>query len=128
MKDQEGFLKALSGVRGRIDFSRRDFIKGAGVIAAGATSMSIVGCAPKDSAERVRANQSAAASATEAGMTFSGNAGKTMGEVMGAGWLGNEPDIAQNDIAETVACDIVICGAGHAGTACAKQPRRARTS
>lgn len=121
MKDQEGFLKALSGVRGRIDFSRRDFIKGAGVIAAGATSMCIVGCAPKDSAESVRANQSASASATEAGMTFSGNAGKTMGEVMGAGWLGNEPDIAQNDIAETVACDIVVCGAGHAGTACARK-------
>ena len=54
-------------------------------------------------------------------MHFVGNEGKTMGEVMGGTWLGTEPDIADADIAETRECDIVVLGAGHAGTACARK-------
>ena len=50
-----------------------------------------------------------------------GNAGKTMGEVLGAGWLGEEPEIADDAIASVTDADIVVCGAGHAGTAVARR-------
>ena len=42
-----------------------------------------------------------------------------MGEVPGAGWLGEEPEIADDAIAGVTDADIVVCGAGHAGTAVA---------
>ena len=58
---------------------------------------------------------------TSTGMTFEGNSGKTMGEVLGAGWLGDEPEISDDEIVATYESDIVVCGAGHAGTACARK-------
>ncbi len=59
---------------------------------------------------------------TGAAAAATGNEGKTMGEVLGAGWLGEEPEIADDAIAATVTdADIVVCGAGHAGTAVARR-------
>ena len=54
-------------------------------------------------------------------MTFTGNEGKTMGEVLGAGWLGEEPEISEADITETLSAKVVVCGAGHSGIACARK-------
>lgn len=59
---------------------------------------------------------------TGAAAAATGNEGKTMGEVLGAGWLGEEPEIADDAIASVTDADIVVCGAGHAGTAVAVAP------
>lgn len=37
-------------------------------------------------------------------------------ETAAADWLGEEPEIAESEIAETVECDVIVVGAGHAGT------------
>ena len=120
MKNQAQFVEALGNVRGAIplpaSMTRRGFVAGAGAVAATAA---VAGTAL--AAEAPAAGSAAAdTAATGAGMQFTGNEGKTMGEVLGAGWLGEEPEIAASDIAETLTCHIVVCGAGHAGTAVAR--------
>jgi uncharacterized protein with FMN-binding domain len=131
--DQKQVMDALSGIRGRIaipsGMTRRGFVAGASVAAVSAVAATAAladapaegegapaGDAPAgDAAPEAAATETAAAT----GMTFSGNAGKTMGEVLGAGWLGEEPEIT--DIAQTLQTHIVVCGAGHAGTAVARK-------
>ena len=115
---------AFAKRRGRIELSRRSFLQGAGVLAAGAAGAGMLaGCSPKSEASGATADGgTATGGASAAGSAApTGNAGKTMGEVLGAGWLGDEPDIPESDIAETVEADIVVCGAGHAGTATARR-------
>ncbi|MBM6999996.1 FAD-dependent oxidoreductase [bacterium] len=122
-------VKKLSEMRGAIplpaSMTRRGFLAAAGVSAAAiaaAESRSAASAAEGPAAGAAAgAAKSADGAGSATGMTFSGNAGKTMGEVLGAGWLGEEPAIASSDIAETVDTQIVICGAGHAGTACARK-------
>ena len=117
----------LKKVRGALPFAlnRRDFLKGIGSTAAVVGAVSLIGCAPEAApaeqgmAETGEASADPVASGT--GMTFVGNEGKTMGEVLGAGWLGEEPEIADDEIAESLSCDIVVCGAGHSGVACARK-------
>ncbi len=115
---------AFTKRRGRIELSRRSFLQGAGVLAAGAAGAGMLaGCSPQGEASGATAEGgTATGGASAAGSAApTGNAGKTMGEVLGAGWLGDEPDIPESDIAETVEADIVVCGAGHAGTATARR-------
>ena len=118
MLNQAQFVEALGNVRGAIPLpaalTRRNFVAGAGIAAAAGMA---AGTALAE--EAPAAEGEAAATAAGAGMQFSGNEGKTMGEVLGAGWLGDEPEIS--DIAETLTCHIVVCGAGHAGTAVARR-------
>lgn len=118
MQNKEQFIEKLSQVRGRIDFSRRDFFKGAGVLAVAGVSGGITGCSSPQSRTEIKDQTT---SESTAGMTFSGNEGKSMGEVLGKGWLGDEPTIDPDSIIEIVSADIVVCGAGHAGTACARK-------
>ncbi len=123
-KSQEQIVEKLSKVRGAIplpaSLTRRGFVAGAAVAAVAGGAVSALADEATDAEETADSGETAdTASAT--GMTFSGNAGKTMGEVLGAGWLGDEPEIADSDISETVETQIVICGAGHAGTACARK-------
>ena len=132
MNTNARLVEELSKIRGRIalpatmtGMTRRGFVAGASVAAASA-AVATVALADQPPAGDGPAPAAKAASATEAaapaaGMTFSGNAGKTMGEVLGAGWLGEEPEIPADQIAETIDTQIVICGAGHAGTACARK-------
>jgi succinate dehydrogenase/fumarate reductase flavoprotein subunit len=106
-------MSEFKNLRGRIDLSRRNFLQGAGVLAAGVAGAGMLsGCSPTSS-------QSASEASAETGAAATGNAGKTMGEVLGASWLGDEPQI--DNIAETKSADIVVCGAGHSGTATARR-------
>lgn len=108
----------FSSLRGKIDISRRGFLRGAGVLAASGASMALFsGCSSPKSATQEKSETASSTSSSP----YSGNAGKTMGEVLGAGWLGEEPSISSGDITETKTCDIVVCGAGHAGTATARR-------
>ena len=111
------------GLRGRIPLSRRNFLAGAGVLAMGAASAGMIaGCSPAPAAESdAPAKGGAAMAETGAAAAATGNEGKTMGEVLGAGWLGEEPEIADDAIASVTDADIVVCGAGHAGTAVARR-------
>ena len=133
MNTHARLVEELSKVRGRIalpatmtGMTRRGFVAGASMAAA-AGAMASVALADQPPAgdgpapEAAEAGAPAEAVAPAVGMTFEGNAGKTMGEVLGAGWLGDEPEIPADQIAETIDTQIVICGAGHAGTACARK-------
>ncbi len=113
-------LDKFSQMRGAIAVpTRRGFVAAAG---AAALTAAAAGTALADApAEGAPADAAAAPAATGEGMRFVGNEGKTMGEVMGGTWLGTEPEIAEGDIAQTYDTDIVVLGAGHAGTACARK-------
>ena len=115
--DKSQVLERFSQMRGSIALpTRRGFIAAAGAAAlAGAAA----GTALADTAGSTDAAEAAAPAS--AGMTFTGNEGKTMGEVIGGTWLGAEPEIADSDITETLETDVVVLGAGHAGTACARK-------
>lgn len=118
--NKEQVVGELSKVRGAIPLpaamTRRGFVAGAGAAVAAAA---MAGTALADQAPAGAPEAGAAEVVpTTAGMQFSGNEGKTMGEVLGAGWLGEEPEIT--DIAQTLTTHIVMCGAGHAGTAVAR--------
>ena len=131
MRNQAQLVEELSKVRGAIplpaSLTRRGFVAGAAgmaaaAVAGGAASALAEEAAPAEGAPaEVPAEDAAATPAATAGMAFSGNEGKTMGEVLGAGWLGEEPEIPADQIAETIDTQIVVCGAGHAGTACARK-------
>ena len=117
---QAQVVSELFKVRGAIPLpavmTRRGFVAGAGAAVAAAT---MAGTALADQAPAGAPEAGAAEAApTAVGMQFTGNEGKTMGEVLGAGWLGEEPEIT--DIAQTLTTHIVVCGAGHAGTAVAR--------
>lgn len=116
--------EALADKRGRIALSRRGFLQGAGVMAAGAAAAGMIaGCSPQtegsSNASDPRGGEAMATTGSTAAAT--GNEGKTMGEVLGAGWLGEEPEIAEDEIASVQEADIIVCGAGHAGTATARR-------
>ncbi len=111
----------ISALRGRIALSRRHFLSGAGVLAMGAASAGMIaGCSPQAQGE-AKATGNGGSIAETCAAPATGNQGKTMGEVLGAGWLGEEPTIAEDEIASTTDADIIVCGAGHAGTAVARR-------
>ncbi len=113
--DKSQTLARFSQMRGSIALpTRRGFIAAAG---AAALAAGAAGTALADTA----GSTTAAATSASTGMTFTGNEGKTMGEVIGGTWLGTEPEIADADIAQTIDTDVVVLGAGHAGTACARK-------
>ena len=119
--DNNGAAGDAGALRGRIALSRRHFLGGAGVLAMGAASAGMIaGCSPQPQSETPGARDAGAMAATGAA-DATGNQGKTMGEVLGAGWLGEEPTIAEDEIASVSDADIVVCGAGHAGTAVARR-------
>lgn len=118
---ENGGQEAFADLRGRIALSRRNFLTGAGVIAMGAASAGMIaGCSPQATGETAAAEGTGAMAETGAAAA-TGNQGKTMGEVLGAGWLGEEPVIADDEIASVSDADIIVCGAGHAGTAVARR-------
>lgn len=122
MAIDEKSLEDFGKLRGKIDISRRGFLKNAGVVVAGAAgAAALAGCSSPKTASSDKSEGGSSANASSGASAYAGNEGKTMGEVLGAGWLGEEPEIAASDIAETKTCDIVVCGAGHAGTATARR-------
>ena len=81
------------------DFSRRNFLKGMGLVGAtAAAGAALAGCAPASNTEK-KTDASAAPSASE------------------ATWRTAPAEIT--DFAQTIDCDVVVCGHGFAGiTAC----------
>lgn len=86
--------------------SRRNFLQGAGLMGMGvAAATMMAACSPSSGSSKEPASEAAAA-AEETGS----------GYVAGSSsWLGEKPEIADSDIVETVECDVVVCGGGHAG-------------
>lgn len=82
--------------------SRRNFLKGAGVAGAAALAGNMIACSPKPESDT--GESSDAATATQSN-----------GYAFGTDWLGEKPEIADDQIVETVECDVVVCGGGHAG-------------
>ena len=83
-------------------FSRRNFLKGAGLVGMSAFGASMMAaCSPTTESE---ASEGSASESTEAS-----------GYVTTSDWLGEKPEIADDEIVETVDCDVVVCGGGHAG-------------
>lgn len=96
-------MKKEETLRGGIQ--RRDFLKGAlGVSAAAAAATLLPGCSPSSSSTETDSAADTGASSQEGS-----------GYVTTADWLGEKPEIAESEIVETVECDVVVCGGGHAG-------------
>lgn len=79
--------------------SRRSFLSGAGIMAAGAAAATVVGCAPKAPAGTASETdtQSQSADALD--------------------WLGTAPEIDESQISDVLTTDLVIAGAGNGGLA-----------
>lgn len=91
---------------------RRSFLKGTALVAGGAAAAGLAGCAPASNA-----GESAALSATGTEAAGSATAGATVaGTICGEDWLGAMPTISDDQVSETVDVDIVVLGAGHAGS------------
>ena len=83
-----------------INMDRRNFLKGAALAGGAAALTGLVGCSP-------------AASKSDSGAASAGDAGAS-GSAVSKSWRDKPEPI--EDIAETVECDVVVVGAGAAGT------------
>lgn len=81
-------------------FTRRNFLKGAGLGAAGLAAVGLAGCSP---------SQSAGSSAS--GTASSGTASSTAA----TSWRTAPEPIAEGDIAETAECDVLVIGLSFSG-------------
>jgi len=91
--------------------SRRAFLKGAGVLAAGTAAMGLTACAPSKSTGTSSSTSGSASSAAKTGDTAGANPVATE-ELT---WLPDEPEIADADVETTVEADVIVVGAGVAG-------------
>lgn len=95
--------------------SRRSFLKTAGLGALGVAGVgALAGCAPQAPAKQ------------EAGAEASAD---TLAQTGPNSWLEAEPEIAEDQIVETVDADVVVCGGGTAGlfAACSAAEEGAKT-
>lgn len=90
------------------DMTRRAFLGGTGVFAAGVFAASAIGCAPSTPATREVAGGDALADTSSAALPDG------VPE-----WLGVAPEIDDSQISETLTTDLVIAGAGNGGMAAA---------
>lgn len=104
--------------------SRRSFLMGLALAGTAAAGAGLAGCSPASST--AAAEDSAADSAgKEAGSGASSTSnvgtdanGNTVYYSMRRDWLGEAPTIADDQVTETQEADIVIVGAGYAGSQC----------
>lgn len=104
--------------------SRRSFLMGLALAGTAAAGAGLAGCSPASST--AAAEDSAADSAgKEAGSGASSTSnvgtdanGNTVYYSMRRDWLGEAPEIADDQVTETQEADVVIVGAGYAGSQC----------
>ncbi|OUO92139.1 FAD-binding dehydrogenase [Gordonibacter sp. An230] len=83
------------------NLSRRSFLTGTAAVGALAAAGALAGCAPQ--------TKDAASEADAAIGAADGGASRT------AGWLGEAPQISDDDCVETVECEVLVVGAGTSG-------------
>lgn len=94
--------------------SRRSFLSGAAVVGAALAGAGLTGCAPSSSAD-VKSDSS------KSGTTAASTGGTVGFDGTGAmPWLGEEPSIADSDVAEELEADVVVVGLGCAGVPAAR--------
>lgn len=92
---------------------RRNFLKGSAVVASGAALAGLAGCAPAAGTGETSQDPLASTSAEVAGGVAPGET--VAGTICGEDWLGAMPQIADDQVSETVDVDVVVLGGGHAG-------------
>lgn len=97
------------------EFSRRSFLSGSAVLAAGAAVAGLAGCAPSQGTSTKTADAASSSSSSTSSTSTSGSAAN--GATGTSSWLGEEP--ADGDIKETKETDLLIIGAGNGGMAAA---------
>lgn len=93
--------------------NRRNFLKGSAVVASGAALAGLAGCAPATGGSAASEGALPSTSAEAAGAVAPGTL--VAGTICGEDWLGAMPEIADDQVSETVDVDIVVLGGGHAG-------------
>ena len=93
--------------------NRRNFLKGSAVVASGAALAGLAGCAPATGSSAASEGALPSTSAEAAGAVAPGTL--VAGTICGEDWLGTMPEIADDQVSETVDVDIVVLGGGHAG-------------
>lgn len=94
------------------EFTRRSFLSGSAVIAAGAAVAGLAGCSPSQGTSKTADAANSGNSSTSTASASAGTSGNTS-------WLGEAPEIADGDIKETKETDLLIVGAGNGGMAAA---------
>jgi len=102
------------------EMSRRNFLTGASLAAAGVAAMGLSGCAPKESTSTT--SSTTGSSTTTAGGTVGYDGSGTMP------WLGTEPNISDADVEQTLEADVIICGLGDSGVPAARAAAEAGAS
>lgn len=92
--------------------SRRSFLTGAGIVAAGAAVAGLSGCGPRSRSEQSSSSSSSTTSSSSGSM---GNDGS--GDLP---WLGEAPTISDADVSQTIDTDVVVVGLGCAGVPAAR--------
>lgn len=85
--------------------SRRKFIAGAAGASLAGAAIGLAGCSPQEAGSGSGGSDSTQTTGT-----------RPEGYICDENWLGEAPQIADADIAETLSFDIVVVGGGHAGT------------
>ncbi|WP_281653890.1 FAD-binding protein, partial [Eggerthella sinensis] len=102
-------------------FSRRSFLMGAAMAGTAAVGAGLTGCAPGSSAqaetEQTAGTAAQAATGSDAVLQTDAN-GNSVYYSMRRSWVGEAPEIAESDLADAYEADVVIVGAGYAGSQC----------
>lgn len=98
-------------MRSTADLSRREFLGVGGAVAAGTMLAGLNGCASVASSATSSSSAGNAVSAEE-NTVATNDAGATSGQ----SWMGVEPTIDPDAITETITSDVVVVGAGVAGS------------
>lgn len=99
--------------------SRRDFLKGSAAGVLGAAALCSVGCSPAPKAADEATEADAAVS--DGASTGSASAPADGASASASSWRVAPDPVDESAIAQVITADVVVVGAGHAGTACARK-------
>ena len=103
--------------------SRRSFLMGLALTGTAAVGAGLAGCSPSTTSATASEEPAADAAGAQSGASSTSNVGtdvngNTVYYSMRRDWLGEAPSISDSDIADTYEADVVIVGAGYAGSQC----------